>query len=576
MIANHPPLGVSRFNCARTIAAATALACASNVLAQGSCPVTFAPYYSVQLGGANPLAMGDFNRDGLIDFIGSQISTSSIGLRLANPNLPNQYQPGTTIPLGLNPSALVVGDFNHDNILDIAAGYSPGGAASAFVAILLGNGNGTFQNAVNYSVPGAAGKLVIADINGDGHPDIVQLSSQSVVSVLLGNASGTFQSPVTVASAPASTLWNAIALGDLNGDGRLDLLITGYVNPSAAAFIGVALGQAGAPYFGAVTTTSTGFFGGSAITTGHFNRDGKLDVAVLNSVSSGRPQIFLGDGNGGLTLSVSRSAGLNSQAIAVADFNLDGNLDLVVANQQLGTVSVFLGDGNGSLSTVGTTFAVSQSPSNILIGDLNNDGRPDIITGSGTQGDASVLLSTIPVLTFTVQPAPRGTCTGGSAPFSVTIAGQVTTPTFRWQIEDPPGNWIELGTTPTNLPGGGNAFLTGVLVTGQSATARVNLRLRTGNFNIRCLASSSCANGISSFARLHVGCDSIANIVTVGGEQTCDDELTADDVIAFLAGFFAQQPISDVARLGGGLGADGQWTADDVIAFLAAFFAGCP
>ena len=75
---------------------------------------------------------------------------------------------------------------------------------------------------------------------------------------------------------------------------------------------------------------------------------------------------------------------------------------------------------------------------------------------------------------------------------------------------------------------------------------------------------------------LTVGCNSVANIVELGGGANCDDQLTADDIIAFLTAFFAQQGPADVAGLGGSIGGDGQWTADDIIAFLSAFFAGCP
>ncbi|MGH7130448.1 MAG: FG-GAP-like repeat-containing protein [Phycisphaerales bacterium] len=546
-------------------------------IVSAQCPITFAPFASLPIGGGAPLALGDFNHDGRTDFVGTSIGNSSIALRMANANFPGTYDQTVLIPLGLNPSALAVADFNHDGFDDIAAGYSPSGAGGAFLAVVLSNGNGTFQSAVTYPVPGAAGKFSIADLNHDGNPDIVQLSSQGVISVIYGNANGTFQPYSTQFAVPASTLWNSVALGDLNADGALDLIIPGYVQPSAAGFVGVALGVApNSATFGNINTVSTGFFGAFAAAIGDFNHDGKLDVAVTNSVGSGRVQVYLNNGAGVLTASVTRSVGPGPTALAVADFNLDGNLDIVVANQGASSVSVYLGDGNGGLATLPTSFNVSSTPSSVFVTDLNGDGRPDIISGSGPAGDASILLGTVSVLTFTVQPLPAGTCTGGSAGFVLTIAGQVTAPTFRWQIEDGVGNWLNLTTDPVALPFGGTAFISGALVTGQSAGVRVNVRNRNGDFRVRCVASSSCTSGISAAVRLHIGCDSIANIVTIGGATTCDDELTADDVIAFLSGFFAQQPISDVVGLGGVPGSDGQWTADDVVAFLSAFFAGCP
>lgn len=558
----------------RVLGVSASLAVAA--IARAQCPITFAPYVSMPMGGLG-INVGDFNRDGRLDLVGlSNIQgAGSVTIRFANPNFPGGYDPAISIPLGLNPTWLAVADFNHDGTPDIAAAYSPGGAVSSYVAIILSNGNGTFQPVVNY--PASGGKVTVADLNHDGNPDIIQMSGPGGITVLYGNANGTFVPYAPLLSTPASTIWAALAIGDLNNDGALDLVIPGSVQPSANGFIGVSLGTTpNSVPFGPVNTLGTTFFGTSAAALGHFNHDGKLDVVAINPITSGRLQLYLGDGAGGLTASVTRTAGLNSTAIAVGDFNLDGNPDVVVANQNAASVTIFLGDGNGGLSNPGTSFAVTATPGSIAIADLNNDGRPDIVTGSGPGGDASLLLSSIPILTFTVQPSPRGTCTGGSAPFALTIAGQVTTPTFRWQFEDGAGNWLNLTTDPIALPFGGTAFITNPLVTGQSASVNVNVRNRNGDFRIRCVASSSCTSGISAAVRLHVGCDSIANIVTIGGATTCDDELTADDVIAFLSGFFAQQPISDIARLGGVIGPDGQWTADDVVAFLSAFFAGCP
>lgn len=173
---------------------------------------------------------------------------------------------------------------------------------------------------------------------------------------------------------------------------------------------------------------------------------------------------------------------------------------------------------------------------------------------------------------FTTQPQNRGTCPTGVAPFSVAAGPAGPGFFYTWQIETSPGNWLSLGNNPGPLPGGGTAFATPF----NSSSVSIGVRNRTGQFGIRCLITNSCASGTSEVATLTVGCNSIANIVELGGGANCDDQLTADDIIAFLAAFFAQQGPADVAGLGGSIGGDGQWTADDIIAFLSAFFAGCP
>jgi hypothetical protein len=190
------------------------------------------------------------------------------------------------------------------------------------------------------------------------------------------------------------------------------------------------------------------------------------------------------------------------------------------------------------------------------------------IGGDGFMIDHMMLGTTV---YFTTPPAPARTCPGVAKPFSV-VAAPGGTFTYQWQIETSPGNWFTLGNDPGPLPGGGQAYATPI----NSANVNIGVLNRQGTFNVRAIATNSCGSAASASASFTVGCTSIANIVTIGGGASCDDQLTADDVVAFLAGFFAQQPIADVARLGGGLGADGRWTADDVIAFLNAFFAGCP
>ena len=428
--------------------------------ASAACPPTFiAANFQPMQGSPYTVVVGDFNHDGRNDLAAANFSSSDATVRFADPNNPGIYFGAIHIPLGLNPRGAAVADFNHDNIDDLAVVYNGGGPANTRLAIMISNGNGTFQTPALYPIASQPIRLRIADFNHDGNPDIANLCGCGSISILLGNANGTFQ-PYT--SHASGTFWDGFAIADMNGDGALDLVLTSSLVPSAAGQVGVALGvPPHSASFGAVTSYATGWFSAQQVAVGHFNPGSQLDVVVTNTISS-RVGVLLNDGSGAL---LAQPAALSSQPqdVATADFNGDGLLDVAVANWSNASVTIHAGNGSGGLGAA-ITYAVSANPNSITVADMNNDGKPDIITGDQTGGNASILLN---------------------------------------------------------------------------AT-----------------------------------CYSIANLVGPGG-STCDSQLTADDVIAFLSGFFAQQPIADVARLGGAIGPDGQWTADDVVAFLAAFFAGC-
>ncbi|MGH7130447.1 MAG: FG-GAP-like repeat-containing protein [Phycisphaerales bacterium] len=426
-----------------------------------ACPPTFvATSFQSMQGSPYTVVVGDFNHDGRKDLAAANFSSSDATVRFADPNNPGIYFGAIHIPLSFNPRGAAVADFNHDQIDDLAVVYNGGGPANTRLAIMISNGNGTFQTPALYPIASQPFQLRVADFNHDGNPDIANLCGCGSISILLGNANGTFQ-PYT--SHASGTFWSGLAVADMNGDGALDLVLTTNLAPSGAGQVGVAFGvPPHSASFGPVNSHPTGWFSAWEAAVGHFNSDGTPDIVVTSRLNN-RVNVMLNDGAGVFTAQPAPFSGVQPQDLVVADFNGDGVLDVAVANWGGSSVTVHAGNGSGGLAS-GIAFPVSANPNSITVADMNNDGKPDIITGDQTGGNASILLN---------------------------------------------------------------------------AT-----------------------------------CFSIANLVGPGG-STCDSQLTADDVIAFLSGFFAQQPISDVARLGGAIGPDGLWTADDVVAFLSAFFAGC-
>jgi len=162
------------------------------------------------------------------------------------------------------------GDFNHDGKLDIAALVNT--SSGPEIAVLLGNGDGTFQPPVTTPVPNAYAPFVVGDINGDGVPDIVTPG----LYILIGNGDGTFKTPVLHKLFGVTTL----QLRDINNDGKLDVIAVAGLN----GFFDVLLGNGDGTF--QATKTYSALLGRVSLGVADLNGDGKLDVAYLRATSN--------------------------------------------------------------------------------------------------------------------------------------------------------------------------------------------------------------------------------------------------------------------------------------------------
>jgi FG-GAP-like repeat/Abnormal spindle-like microcephaly-assoc'd, ASPM-SPD-2-Hydin len=288
------------------------------------------------------------------------------------------YAVGSGAPFGI-----AVGDLNSDGNLDLVTLSYTGS-----VSVLLGNVDGSFQPAVNYSVPVNSIIMQLGDFDGDGKSDIfVATSSTSTVgivsvSVLLGNGDGTFQAQklTNIASNSNST---CVAVGDFNGDGKLDLAIPVSVPQQGDSAMTVMLGNGDGTFQAAIPANPGPFPTPYFLKTADFNGDGIPDL-VSASVVVGEISVFLGNGDGTFQQPNNTPAGVRFGGFVVADFTGDGKLDIATEG-----VQVLPGNGDGTFqAAIVTDFGVSGAVSS---DDLNGDGVQDlelVDPGSGT----SVLL----------------------------------------------------------------------------------------------------------------------------------------------------------------------------------------
>ncbi|MGI4870772.1 MAG: FG-GAP-like repeat-containing protein [Janthinobacterium lividum] len=387
------------------------LAPAGTALAQT--PATFA--ISTYTAGANSLprgiAVADVNGDGRLDLVTANYGGDAAGVLLGQAG--GGFAAVTTYSASASsqPSGIAVADMNGDGRLDLVTANF--GIFSA--GVLLGQAGGGFAPVTKYYTVtyltyhgGSPSEITVADVNGDGRPDIVTANTGSnTAGVLLAQASGGFATVTTYSTG--GSIPHGIAVADVNSDGRPDLVTANQYSNTA----GVLLGQAGGG-FAAVTTYSTGVYSQPLdIAVADVNGDGRPDLVTANQYSDAAG-VLLGQASGGFAAVTAYSTGANSQpsSIAVADVNGDGRPDLVTANYGTHTVGVLLGQASGGFAAVTaySTGANSQ-PSSIAVADVNLDGKPDLVTANNNTNDVSVLLNTTPAYLPTRAALPGASAT---------------------------------------------------------------------------------------------------------------------------------------------------------------------
>ncbi len=329
------------------------------------------------------------NFDGTSDIFTANPSTNSVSVLLVS--LDGTFQGPISYPVGPEPVAVQAADLNGDGYPDIVTAnfYSPNGYGT--VSVLLNNQDGTFAAAETYDVGFEPTSVAVADLTGDGIPDLIVANSNYTVSVLIGNGDGTFQPAETIPTPRLHPLGNNLSeshvvVADVSGDGKPDLIVTSAYSNSVSVLLGNGDGT-----FQTGTVYPTGSDPVS-VALGYLRGDGNLDIVTAN-YDSNSVSVLFGNGDGTFSTGVQLAVGVNPSAVQIGEFEYDNNPELVVTNASNNTVSVLLSNGDGTFQPQ-QFLGVGKDPTDVAVADLNGDGLPDIVTANYSGNSVSVLLAT--------------------------------------------------------------------------------------------------------------------------------------------------------------------------------------
>ncbi|MFZ0805668.1 MAG: VCBS repeat-containing protein, partial [Candidatus Sulfotelmatobacter sp.] len=341
------------------------------------------------------LVFGDFNGDGLLDIADNDYTSGELSVYLGAAGMQFNARAQYPTPDGVyDGCANAVGDMTGDGKPEIVSANCNDNTLTVY----LNNGDGTFAQGAYFAAatagPGGstpyveAAAVAIGDVNGDGFGDVIVTNSQSGdMTVLLSNGDGTVNVPSVGYATGGGPVTPAIVT-DLNGDGLADIVVTDdYYSFVYMKGFGDGTFRAAADYYSPVS--DGGQAQGWDIAGGDFNGDGFADVVIGNNCCDPTVGItvMLSNGDGSFQPGVNYGSGGTLTYVTLGDFNKDGALDIAAVDTSAGTVQIFSGIptsgvGNG-MFTAGTPIATGDTGAEkIVAADLNADGWPDLVVVS--------------------------------------------------------------------------------------------------------------------------------------------------------------------------------------------------
>jgi Flp pilus assembly secretin CpaC len=329
--------------------------------------------------GEEPVSVvaADFDGDGDLDLAVANQASNTLSILLGNGD--GTFQDALELAAGVGPAALVTGDFNNDGRPDLAVANQ----ADNSISIYVSNGDGTFGAPIDTAAGFGPRGLVAADFDTNGRVDLAVANGDAdTVSILLGNGDGTFVTATVLVSGAGP---RGLATADLNGDNAADLVAT---NESAGT-VSVWLGTGGGA-FGVRTDFLTGAQP-SGVAIADLDGDGLRDLIVANR-GSDNLSVFEGNGDGTFTARTDFATGAGPASVVARDVSGDGEIDVVTANENADTITVLAGDGAGGFSVRGD-FAVGDAPVEVTTGDFDGDGKIDVVAANRGADSVTLILN---------------------------------------------------------------------------------------------------------------------------------------------------------------------------------------
>ncbi|MFG2833509.1 FG-GAP repeat domain-containing protein [Streptomyces zaomyceticus] len=366
-------------------------------------------------GRGTSVALGDLNGDGKADLVTAVKGSNTLVAALGDGK--GGFGPGVSFGLdtGTFPTAVALADLNGDGRLDavVAAALTKrptqhGTESMGSVVELLGDGRGGFAPATSYFAPTPVNPstdamfpadITVADMNGDARPDVLTSNANGDnVSVWTNDGTGALGTATNhyvgggrpTGYSAAQLRPSGLEAGDVNGDGKLDVVTVNAGTSDISVLLGDGKGR-----LGPATRFADSVSLGRAIALGDVNGDGKPDVAVAHTDRT--ITVYLGDGAGAFGAPVTHPVGGSAlEGVAITDVNTDAKPDLVTDNGPDDQPTVLLGDGTGSFRNAGPSYETKAGANGAYaVGDLDADGRPDLAAASTAAGVAAqVLLNT--------------------------------------------------------------------------------------------------------------------------------------------------------------------------------------
>jgi len=482
---------------------------------------------------AGSAAVGDFNGDRLLDVALNTAGPAGPAVEVLLGKGDGSFQPNHQIlSVGQTPLSVAVGDFDHNGALDLVTANSSG-----TLSVLLGNGDGSFRPRIDLAVGAAPRAVAVGDFNGDGRLDVATAQQLSdTVSVLLGHGDGTFTPPLVFAASGQNFTPQSMALGDVNGDGKLDLVIKSVSVLDSDAFqLGVLLGHGDGTFQGPILAPAQPD-GSGDLALGDFNNDGRMDAAVADQLGAptGDLSVFFGNGDGtfqpNLRLDL-LTGGNDPLGVAATDLNGDGLVDLVAANTSSNSVGVLLNTSAPVIDAATTTTLGTSAPTavfgqtelltatvsskagvpvgsvtfldgNTVLGtaavDAAGQATLRVSLGVGNHaltasfaGNSGFANSTSAAVAETVNPATTTVALGAS--LNPARVGQAVT--FTATVRDPSGTGTPTGTVTFFV---GNTVVARVTLDANGQARFTRVFSRTGQFTIRAVYSGDATFDASS------------------------------------------------------------------------------